>query len=232
MNSKVVSFVLAAAITAASVPAVTHADDDDKTAATVADQVAKAMPETPETEPTTGHKALVYTLKGVEGVEVGLGILEVAGPVALGFEIAGPLAAMAAFWIELGGAHQEAINSLIRDEMLSGFSKGVVLGADDRKPDYVKSNFVKHSPVRNSVYPEYGKKLQNAYNQSLAAGYAQGRKLLDSKAQRSAFFEDLYSRMSVHPSIEFGPDQDAWGERDWVNYYINCAAVFRGTHLE
>jgi hypothetical protein len=234
MKSKVVSLVLAAVIGVASLPTVSRADDDDdnRKAASVADQVAKAMPETPPTEPTTGHKALVYTLKGVEGVEVGLGILEATGPVALGFEIAGPIAAMAVFWIELGGAHQEAINSLIRDEMLSGFSRGVVLGADDRKPDYVKWNFVKHSPVRNVVYPEYGKKFQNAYNQALVAGYAQGRKLLESKAQRSAFFEDLYSRMSVHPSIEFGEDQDAWSERDWINYYGGCAAVLRRDHLE
>src|SRR5258705_4292835 len=113
MKSKAVSLVLAAVIGVASLPTVSRADgdDDSRKAATVADQVAKAMPETPPTEPTTGHKALVYTLKGVEGVEVGLGILEATGPVALGFEIAGPLAAMATFWIELGGAHQEAINS-------------------------------------------------------------------------------------------------------------------------
>jgi hypothetical protein len=231
MRSKAVSLVLAAAMTAASLPAVSRADDeDDRKAATVAEQVGKAMPETPEIG--TGTHVLVYVLQVVEGVEIGLGILEATGAVALGFEIAGPLATAALFWIEVGGAHMEAINSLIRDEMLSGFSRGVVLGADDRTPEYVKANFVKRSPVRNSVYPEYGVKFQNAYNQSLAAGYAQGRKLLENKARRAAFFEDLYARMSTHPSIEFGTDQDKWGERDWVNYYITCAATFRGHHLE
>ena len=89
--------------------------------------------------------------EGRRGVEVGLGILRGGRPGRARVRVAGPLAATAAFWVELGGAHQEAINSLIQDEMLSGFSKGVVLGADDRKPDYVKANFVKRSPVHNSV---------------------------------------------------------------------------------
>jgi hypothetical protein len=99
--------------------------------------------------------------------------------------------------------------------MRSGFSYGVVLGADDRPPAYVNEHFVKHSPVPSVVYPEYGRKFQNAYNRALAAGYAQGRRLLASKAQRSAFFEDLYARMSVPPSVAYGDDQDAWSERTW-----------------
>jgi hypothetical protein len=134
--------------------------------------------------------------------------------------------------LALGNAHAEAINSILEDQVRSGFSRGVVLGADDRPVSYVKENFVKWSPVSNAVYPEYGKKFQNAYNSALVAGYMQGRKLLEHKAQRSAFFEDLYARMSVHPSVTYGEDQDNWSDRSWVDYYVDCAAVFRANHLK
>jgi hypothetical protein len=138
---------------------------------------------------------------------------------------------VAAFMM-IEGAHADAIKSTMRDEILSGFSRGVVLGADDRSTDYVWSNFAKHAPVPNSVYPEYGKKFQNAYNRALVAGYIQGKKVLESNSKRSAFFEDLYSRMSVHPSITYGDDQDKWSESTWKDYYITCAAKFRLHHLK
>src|SRR4029450_3151435 len=97
---------------------------------------------------------------------------------------------------------------IMEDNIYSGFSRGVVCGADDRPPDYVSSNFVIQGPVHNTVYPEYGKKFQNAHNRALVAGYIQGKKLLEHEHKRSAFFEDLYSRMSVPPSVTYGPDQD------------------------
>ena len=224
MRSRCLTLVLAAAVAFAGLPASTQAGE----AGNVAEQMAKAMPDAPD---DAAHK-LHYVLEGIEGVEVGLGILEATGVVALGFEILGPLAATAALWIALGNAHAEAINSVTKDQMLSGFSHGVVLGADDRPADYVKWNFVKRAPVPNAVYPEYGTKFQNAYNQALAAGYAQGRRLLESKTQRAAFFEDLYSRMSTHPSISHGDDQSVWSDRTWVDHYIECAAMFRKDHLK
>jgi hypothetical protein len=218
-----------------------QAGPDIDPANSLRDQIVDAMP---EAESDAKHK-LHFGLELFGAVHAGIemfeleaavfgttGALGTVGALGLAAAVVAPVAAEAAVFVALGNAHADAINSLIDDEIRSGFSRGVVLGADDRKADYVKSNFVKHSPVRNSVYPEYGTKLQNAYNRALVAGYAQGRRLLESKAQRSAFFEDLYARMSVHPSVAYGEDQDTWSERSWTNYYIDCAATFRRDHLK
>jgi hypothetical protein len=211
----------------------------DDGGANLAEEVAKAMP---DAEDDT-HHYLQFGLEVFDAVHVGTLIAlemtaEAAGTttatvaaLGVGMEVLGPVAGEAAVLLALGNAHAEAINSLLEDEVRSGFSRGVVLGADDRPPSYVKENFVKFSPVSNAVYPEYGKKFQNAYNRALVAGYMQGRKLLEHKDQRSAFFEDLYARMRVHPAIEHGEDQDSWSERDWINYYLDCASTFRATHL-
>jgi len=224
-----------------------QAGDPDKSAGSLTEQIAKAMPEGPDSE----HHKLQFGLELFDAVHTGIAIAELdaaavgttgaigagstagtIGALGITMEVLAPLAAEGAVLLAIGNAHAEAINSLIQEEIRSGFSLGVVLGADDRPGSYVKWNFVKHGPVHNSVYPEYGKKFQNAYNGSLAAGYAQGRRLLASKTQRGAFFEDLYSRMSVHPSIAYGEDQATWSERSWRNYYIDCAATFRLHHLK
>ena len=83
-----------------------------------------------------------------------------------------------------------------------------------------------------TTYPEYGKKFQNAYNRALVAGYFQGRKLLEHKAQRAAFFEDLIGRMTVHPTVTYGEDQDSWSDRSWLDYYIDVAAVSRANPVD
>jgi hypothetical protein len=201
----------------------------------LADEVAKAMP---EAEDDT-HHYLQFGLEVFDAVHVGaLAAMETAETTAIvaglgvGLEVLGPVAGEAAVLLALGNAHAEAINSILEDQIRSGFSRGVVLGADDRPVSYLKENFVKWSPVSNAVYPEYGKKFQNAYNRALVAGYFQGRKLLEHKAQRAAFFEDLIGRMTVHPTVTYGEDQDSWSDRSWVDYYIDVAAVFRANHLK
>jgi hypothetical protein len=224
-----------------------QAGDPEKSAGSLTDEIAKALPEGPD----TAHHKLQFGVELFDALHTGIAMFELdaaavgttgaigagstagtIGALGITMEVLAPLAGEAAVLLAIGNAHAEAINGLIEDEIRSGFSLGVVLGADDRPGSYVKWNFVKHGPVHNSVYPEYGKKFQNAYNGSLAAGYAQGRRLLDSKAQRGAFFEDLYARMSVPPSIAYGEDQDTWSERSWRDYYIDCAAAFRLHHLK
>jgi hypothetical protein len=216
---------------------------DDGTAS-IQEEIAKAMP---EAEDDT-HHYLQFGLELFDAVHTGIAMANLdeviftageystatglAGGLGIAMEVVAPVAGEAAVLLAIGNAHAEAINNLLEGEISSGFSRGVVLGADDRPPSYVKENFVKFSPVPNSVYPEYGRKFQNAYNRALMAGYAQGRKLLEHKAQRSAFFEDLYARMKVHPAIEHGEDQDSWSDRDWRDYYIDCASTFAATHLK
>ena len=194
--------------------------------------LADAIPKATSAEDLEKLENLHYSLEVIEGVEAGLSIfdVELAGALGLGLEVVGPIAGAAAVFLALGLPHAEAINNLIKDQITSGFSRGVVLGADHRSPSFVKSNFVQYSAVTNVVYPEYGGKLRDEYNQGLAAGYAQGKRL--DKNQSTAFFRDLYSRMSVHPSVTYGPDSSSWSKRTWVDYYIECAAMFRKDHLE
>jgi hypothetical protein len=229
----------------ALVPGARAAYPDDG-GASLAEEIAKAMPDAED----DAHHKLQFGLELFDAIHTGIAMFELdaalvgttgaigagstagtIGVLGIAAEVAAPVAAEAAVLLAIGNAHAEAINSILEDQIRSGFSRGVVLGADDRPGSYVKENFVKFSPVSNAVYPEYGKKFQNAYNRALVAGYAQGRKLLEHKAQRSAFFEDLYARMSVHPSVTYGEDQDTWSDRSWVDYYIECAATFRATHL-
>ncbi len=136
-------------------------------------------------------------LEAVEGVEVGLAVASVHSTslALLGIEVAGPIAGMAAVYVALGNAHADAINSVIKDQIHSGFSRGVVLGADRRR--ILREISLREALARASHrYPEYGAKFQNAYNLALAAGYAQGKKL--TKPESGAFFR-ISSRMSVHP---------------------------------
>ena len=200
---------------------------DAEKSANLQEALRKAMPDTPG---NGGKHALEFTLDLVDGIHMGLGVAEVAGVAGLLSEVLGPIAGEAAVLVAIGTAHAEAINEVITDQMLSGFSRGVVLGADKRSASYVKSNFVKWSPVPNSVYPEYGKKFQNAYNQALIAGYAQGKRL--TKEESGAFFSDLFSRMSVGPAVTYGPDSKQWSDKTWVDYYVEVASVFRAQHLE
>ena len=224
------ALVLAIALALGSVvPAAAQATAavDTEKSGNLQEALRKAMPETPS---ETGSHVLGFFLELVDAVHVGIGAAEVVGAVGLASEILGPIAGEAAVFIALGNAHAEAINSVITDQMLSGFSRGVVLGADRRSVDYMKSNFVKWSPVPNSVYPEYGKRFQNAYNQALIAGYAQGKKL--TKEESGAFFSDLFSRMSVSPAVTYGADSKQWSDKTWVDYYVETAAVFRAHHLK
>lgn len=194
------------------------------------EQIRKGLPGLPDN--TVGHR-LHYGLEILEGIEAGLTMAKVMhslGAFALPLEIVGPVAGMAAVYVALGNAHADAINSVVTDQILSGFSRGVVLGADSRPESFVKYHFMKHAPVPNSVYPEYGVRFQNAYNRGLVAGYAQGKNL--TKEESKALFLDLFSRMTVHPSVAYGEDSKAWSERTWVDYYVECGALFRRDHLK
>lgn len=198
------------------------------------------IPDTPSN--TFGH-VLHYVLEAVEGIEVGMTILKahigLAGELAVatgwGTLLAGalPVAGQVGVFVALGNAHRDAQNNLIKGEILSGFSHGVVLGANGAKIPFVKNNFVKKYPVRNSVYPELGKKLQNEYNRALLSGYAQGKALSDNQA-RWLFEEDLHPRLRGGSQIEFSSIDTEWNNYSELkkrNYYIDVAAIFRYYHL-
>ena len=217
---------LLALLAAAAVKA--GADEAPNTAVDIVAAVEKAR-----SEATAGSGSrLEFTLKlsellsnSVEVVEPDPGDLLKTGEVEL------PLAVGKYFVLMIAGAHSSALHKLMQDELESGFSLGVVLGADDRPADYVRG-FLKRLPVPTAVYPEYGPKLRDAHNAALSFGYAQGRRLLASKEQRAALFEDISARMSSYARSDYLTDNSTWGERTWRTYYQDCATTFRAYHVE
>lgn len=209
----------------AAAPVTAGADDAPNPEVDLVVGVAKAR-----SEAGSGSR-LEYTLKLSEFLSNSVEVVE-PDPMDLleTGEVELPLAVGKYFVLMIAGAHSSALHKLMEDELESGFSQGVVLGADDRPADYVRG-FLKRLPVPTAVYPEYGPKLRDAHNAALSFGYAQGRRLLASKDQRAAFFEDIFARMSNYAKSDYLTDNSTWGERTWRTYYQDCASTFRAHHV-
>ena len=160
------------------------------------------------------------TLETVSGVtDATLAALTFAIPTAIG-----AMAGFVAFWMGMGSAEQGALNAMIKEERLSGLSRGIVLGVDRRKADFVKHHFLY---VANSYHRDrlVAKKLEYEYRNALVVGYQEGLNV--PIPARPDFFETLISRMRPHPSITYGDDQSQWSTRSYVDFYISCAAILR-----
>ena len=150
---------------------------------------------------------------------------------------AGIVIAPIAPFVALGAPHEAALNKLRQDQMVEGLTLGIVLGADHRSADWIKShNFVKLWPVENTVYPEYGKDFQRHYNTSLVAGLGHGRQF--NTVARHNMFQFAWHHMSGYIKSDYlgdpplsGKELEAysktWGDRKWELYYRAIAAVLR-----
>ena len=130
-------------------------------------------------------------------------------------------------WFSLGAGYAAGRAAVAKENMASGFSRGVVLGADGRKPDALKAYFWKFQPDSNVVDHEAGKIAQAAYNQGLVTGFMQGREL--NKKQREWFWRDIGHRAGDQ---SFRGDPSNWTKSDWLDWYILAAATFRRFHLK
>ena len=180
--------------------------------------------------PHGGVHKTQFVLEVVDAVIIGLEIAEVAGVLA----IAAPFVGAAVVVLIIGNAHADAIAKLKKDQMMDGYSLGIVLGVNGAQPVYVKNNFFKHFPVHNAVYPEQGKSLQNAYNQAMVAGYATGRKL--NNVQIVNLLGDLHARMGGDDVViqKYGKgvsDAKKWSEGAKQRYYRDAASAFKIAHL-
>jgi hypothetical protein len=164
---------------------------------------------------------------GVAVVAEIFGLAEGVGLVAGGLAVAGPALALAVSLGSLGLGYQEAAEKIAEDWAASGFSRGVVMGADGKRQKTVKEFFGNLYFPRNPVF-EHGRAVAMANHKAgLVAGYLQGRLLTAN--QRQIFFHDLGRR--------WGDQSDRWPEapktsHDLRNWYTDLAAVFRGYHLE
>lgn len=129
-------------------------------------------------------------------------------------------------WFSLGAGYAAARAEIAKENMASGFSRGVVMGVDGRKPALLQEYFWKQAPDPNVVDPDAGKIAQKAYNQGLIAGFMQGREL--SPAQRKWLWQDIGRRVGDQSSRG---ESSGWNKSAWIDWYILAAAKFRIAHL-
>jgi len=165
----------------------------------------------------------------IGAIDLGLAILlpTLEIPLSVGVAIAaigalGPILAVA-------GPTADAINYQIKNERLSGFSQGLVVGVEKKKTFFAKVNFLDSHHNFNNQFIDYRTRFDNEYKRAFAAGYATG--LGFTQFEGTTFFQHLWANMSQHPRDKYGSDIARWSERIWVNYFIETAAVFRRLHL-
>jgi hypothetical protein len=144
-----------------------------------------------------------------------------------GLAVVGPALGLAAQFLALGAGYQEAAAKVATEWAATGFSRGVVLGAEKRfGPRHVVAYFGNLSFPSNPVFPR-GRAIAMANHKAgLVAGFLQGRLL--SPNQRAIFWRDLGRRMGDQ---SFRGPQKQWGRPEWVNLFTDLAAVFKRDHL-
>jgi hypothetical protein len=127
----------------------------------------------------------------------------------------------------IGSAYMDAANDIKRKEVTSGFTNGLAMGVMMETKENFRDYFWQDQPGTNSVFPESEKMAQYYYNGALALGYAQGKEVV-AKGVSAVFFADVKQQID-DPLGD--PDQENWGPRDWINYYIELGAAFHKGHI-
>jgi len=165
----------------------------------------------------------------VELAHLGVAAAEIfaeASVLVAGLAIGGPLLALAGSFLALGAGYAEAAEKIAANWAATGFSRGVVMGADKRRASVVKDYFGNLYFPPNPRFPR-GRDVAIAnYRMGLLVGYVQSRLL--SQNQRVIFWRDLGHRMG--DQSHRGP-QKQWQRREWVDWYTEAAAAFRRHHL-
>jgi hypothetical protein len=140
--------------------------------------------------------------------------------------VLGPVLAWAAGFVALGAPYVEAAKEIAAREAASGFSAGLVMGANDASFRKMKEFFGNLTFPRNDFLPQ-GKAIATAnYRAGLVAGFAQARALCP--AQRAVVMRDIGRRMGDQ---SWRGDPSRWSGRDLRNWYIDASATFNAAHL-
>lgn len=178
----------------------------------------------PPKKPSNSSDLAGKAIDIIGAIDAGLAIFTaVELPLAIGVGVAviggaGPI-------LTIAGAHQDAINLLITDSRMSGFSQGIVVGAFGKGTDFAQTYFINNHRNFNSAYRDQRKNLEMEYKRAFASGYFTGKDF--TMWERSQFFKHLHSKMIPHPQLTYGEDRTRWP----VNYFIEVATVFRRLHL-
>ena len=154
-------------------------------------------------------------------IEIGLGILGAGLP--LGPVLLIPIMTAQQF-ILVGAPHESAIRDLQKKYILEGLTRGIVLAADGRSPQWIQSHgFTQKVPINSITYPQYGKHFQGLYNTALVAGIAHGQQF-NTVASKNLFVA-LRTRMTDYARSEYSGDSGSWSGSKWMDYYRLCARI-------
>jgi len=140
--------------------------------------------------------------------------------------IAAPVMAMVANFLALGMGCVGATEIAAKNWSATGFSRGVVMGADKCKASQVRDYFANDYFPPNPMCPQARDVAMANYKVGLLVGYVHGRLLCPN--QRTIFFRDLGHRMG---NQSHRGDTKKWTRREWVDWYVSSAAIFRKYHL-
>lgn len=163
---------------------------------------------------------------GLTGAEIFAELLPYAAATTIsGLAVLGPVLAVVAVGLGLGAPYYEAGEKIAEDWSARGFSRGVVMGADERKAallnDYFGNDRVEDYPFEHGHTIAVGN-----YKMGLMVGFAHGRLL--SPFQRDIFWRDIGNRMGYQSYR--GPN-GKWSRSEWRDWYTTIAIIFRRDHL-
>ncbi len=159
---------------------------------------------------------------GITAAEI---IAEASALVGL-LAIASPILAVAGNFLMLGIPCMEAAREKGEQWARTGFSRGVVIGANRRSAKLLKDYFGNdYFPPNPTCFQERGVAIAN-YKIGLLVGYVNGRLLCPN--QHVIFWRDLGRRMG---NQSYRSDQKRWGRREWLDWYVSAAAAFQKDHL-
>jgi hypothetical protein len=162
---------------------------------------------------------------GITSVEI-FGLIAETSALAGTLAVLGPVLAWASGFVALGAPYVEAAKEIAAREAASGFSAGLVMGANNASFRKMKEYFGNLVFPKNDFLPQ-GKAIATAnYRAGLVAGFAQARALCP--AQRDVIMRDVGRRMGDQ---SWRGDPSRWSDRDRRNWYIDVAATFNGAHL-
>jgi len=135
------------------------------------------------------------------------------------------LATWVGVWISLGTSYAQAKVDVLTDRAMSGASQGVILGANNAGPGYVRQHFLTRVRPSYPMYREVETAAMNMQNVAVLAGYAHGKSL--SQNQKVNLGKFLVQNMSPGQRSYFSGDWLTWEPRRKIDYYIENAAIFR-----
>jgi hypothetical protein len=168
----------------------------------------------------------------IEAAHWGITALEIfeiiAAPTLIAgiLSIAAPILGLAAGFLALGSGCAQAAEDVAKDQSASGYSCGIVVGADGRKALELKQMFGnEYFPPDRFCHTENVAKAN--YLMGLFVGYMHGRMLCPN--QREWFWRDLGYLMGDQSRL--GPST-RWSDSDWRMWYLSAAGAFGKAHLK